>query len=182
MKLARVPWQVCHGSDCFTNKGFSIARTSLPTAAQVEVDVYNLHMNAGSDPQDISARRDQARQLAQAILELSGSRVLIVAGDFNLSLQSKDPQRAQDDAEILDQLLRATGLVDAYGACDRQVDGCNRQEVDRILIRSAGAGDSQLALRALAWQALGAGTPFEGLSDHQAVVARIGWELLPGPP
>ncbi|MFQ5477529.1 MAG: hypothetical protein ACE5E4_02820 [Candidatus Binatia bacterium] len=50
--LTRVPWANCHNSsaDCLAFKGFSVARTTL--AGDVTVDVYNLRMEAGDDPQD----------------------------------------------------------------------------------------------------------------------------------
>lgn len=177
--LERVAWETCHGPDCYTNKGFSFVRTNLAAGALGSIDVYNLHMNAGGAPEDIAARRAQAEQLAQAILTFSGQRALIVAGDFNLSSSSDHPERAAADSDTLARLLETTGLVDTYRACVDQNGGCDSAEEDRILIRSAGGSQPQLTLRAASWLALGAGTPFAGLSDHQAVQAVVEWEQSP---
>jgi hypothetical protein len=54
--VTRQRWENCHDSaaDCLSLKGFSFARTTLPSGATV--DVYNLHMEAGGDPEDDALR------------------------------------------------------------------------------------------------------------------------------
>lgn len=82
----RQQWQDCLGylwfaNDCLTPKGFSFARHVLPDG--VEIDVYNIHADAGSSKKDIRARNSNMSQLSDFINKHSSSRLVILAGDFN---------------------------------------------------------------------------------------------------
>lgn len=181
--LLREGWAVCNGNDCFTNKGFSMARTELPATGAV-VDVYNLHMNAGANEANLQARWDQARQLAEAIDRLSAGRAVIVAGDFNINPFADDPVQAGRDQEILDELLETTGLQDActvLGCCEPtpgSPNSCDATQVDRFLFRSSDTNDGlQLILEPVFWNAKKEGSEFEGLSDHAAIETWFDWRL-----
>jgi endonuclease/exonuclease/phosphatase (EEP) superfamily protein YafD len=157
----RVRWRDCNGvttagSDCLTPKGFTFARHRL--ARGRTVDVYNVHLDAGSGAADRQARRGQLGQLAKAIDERSAGHAVIVAGDTNLR---------RGDSDLLSELLGATGLADACSAA-----AC-RHRIDKVLFRS---GD-RLRLSAVRWEIdrrfVADGRP---LSDHQPVAVLFWWQ------
>ena len=109
--LARHKWTQCygmldHGSDCLAAKGFSVA--DLELAPGLVVHVYNLHMDAGQDAQDHSAR---AAQLLAELATRSVGAAVIVGGDTNLKRSA-----AVDNQGLLDKLLSQGGLTDACQA------------------------------------------------------------------
>ena len=61
------PWSTCWQSaaDCLAMKGFMVARTTF--APGVTIDVYTLHMEAGGDPEDETARDQGVTQLSAFI-------------------------------------------------------------------------------------------------------------------
>lgn len=163
----RVAWYACHGtidcaSDCLATKGWSFARTTL--AEGVEVDVYNLHMEAGGCPEDIEIRTNAAQDLVDGIAERSGDRAIIVAGDFNLD--AEDPE----DVEPLGIIVDGAGLTDA---CDAVA--CGDQRIDHVMVRSGGG----VALSVLGWripeQFVDADSG-EPLSDHLPVAVMLRYE------
>lgn len=162
----REAWERCYGTadngtDCLAAKGFAHARTTL--ASGLEVDVYNLHFDAGRGRKNYEARTAQMAQLVAAIERVSGAdRALIVAGDFNMHVPS-----VNDENALLAQLF-ALGLVDA---CRKLA--CGDERIDRVLLRSGGG----LELVPTRWgidqrfvDASGA-----DLSDHKAVAVEIAW-------
>ncbi|MCA9711196.1 MAG: endonuclease/exonuclease/phosphatase family protein, partial [Myxococcales bacterium] len=160
----RVAWYACHGqldcaSDCLATKGWSFARTTL--APGVELDVYNLHMEAGGCPEDIEIRTNAAQDLVDAIAARSEGRAVLVAGDFNLD--AEDPE----DVEPLAIIVDGAGLTDA---CDAVA--CGDQRIDHVMVRSSDA----LELEVLSWsipeQFVDAATG-EPLSDHLPVAAEL---------
>ena len=163
----RQGWGMCSGqtdcaSDCLAKKGFTFARLAL--ARGVELDVYNLHMEAGGCAQDAVLREANAKLLGDTVLSRSMGRAVIVAGDFNL--HEDDPS----EYAVLTGLLERTGLADACRTL-----ACTRPQIDRVLFRSGGG----LTLSAESWQvhddfvdqASG-----EQLSDHKPVSARLGYQ------
>ena len=156
--LYRVPWNQCNGvidcgSDCLTDKGFSMAPTLVNN---VRVDVYNLHMDAGGCAGDLQARESQRQQLADYMAANSAGNPVIVVGDFN-----------QNDLPAA--FLSGTGLADAC-----QAVGCGDNRIDKVLFR----GSATLGLTPLQWR-----IPTEfvdgnqhPLSDHEPVAVRFRWE------
>lgn len=127
-ELERQQWYDCHGqldcaSDCLARKGWSFARHTLAEGA--EVDVYNLHMEAGGCPEDLEIRTQATLDLAEAIAERSDGRALIVAGDFNL--RATDPE----DVTPLQNIIEGAGLTDACDAVE-----CGDQRIDHIMVRN----------------------------------------------
>jgi hypothetical protein len=165
--LVREMWTNCHASaaDCLSLKGFSMSRVSL--ARGVTVDVYNLHGEAGGDPEDDQLRDDGVTQLADFIVAHSAGRALIVGGDFNLHTDEEPDQTS------FARLLSLTGTTDACAAV-----ACPQIRIDKFLFRSS----DTLAIDALSWSnddALfqdGAGEP---LSDHDPVAVRFAWSVGP---
>lgn len=153
-------WLTCgdDAADCLSLKGFSFARTTL--ASGLEVDIYNLHMDAGGD--DSAIRAENVAELSAFIAEESKGRAVIVGGDFNLHLD-RDPDAAQ-----FADLLAATDLIDVCTELD--CDQPNR--IDKVLYRSGGG----VTLTPLDWQNLGAlftRADGEMLSDHAPVAVTM---------
>lgn len=167
--LTRQTWNVCHGlfnsgSDCLAAKGFSFSRIEI--APGVEVDVYNLHADAGRKTGDIDARRNQFIQLTQFIWINSNGRPLIVAGDTNLK------ENITEDEQILQDFLTATGLQVAARVLNQRPD-----KIDRIMLRSSNKIILTAQNRRIASEFVDAsGTD---LSDHKAIHVDVRWEQLP---
>jgi len=164
--LTRITWIECSGvwdcsNDCLTTKGFSVSEIQL--ADGISVDVYNLHMDAGSCQGDIVARRVQAEQLVEEINSRSSGKAVIVAGDTNLKFSRPD------DMVSLDFLLVETGLQDACRFLE-----CGNEIIDRIMFRSS----DRVSLTPLSWELPPEFVDADGndLSDHMPVAVRFGWE------
>lgn len=168
----QVRWPGCYGgalgagaADCLSQKGFSVARHEV--AAGVFVDVYDLHGEAGSTPDDFYWSQQDYLALAAYIDANSADHAVIVGGDFNLS-----PADA-NDAPILARFLVDAGLTDV---CEVQDCSADPDTIDRLLYKS---GDD-VALLATAWSrpagfTLPDGTP---LSDHDPTAATFAWSVV----
>lgn len=156
----REPWARCNGgldqgSDCLAEKGFVLARHTFGEG--LEVDVYDLHLDAGSGDDDLSTREAQVTQLLSALEARSAGRAVIVAGDTNLRLP-----RPRDVAS-LERLLSDGGLSDAC----RSTLCTDDDHIDRVLFRST----DTVEVVATSWAV---DTRFvdeagEDLSDHPAI-------------
>lgn len=70
-----------HGADGLIKKGYRFYVVKL--ADGTEVDVYSMHMDAESDPEDNAARASQLTQIANAIKATNNKRPIIIIGDSN---------------------------------------------------------------------------------------------------
>ena len=163
--VLRHPWSSCNGyilgaNDCLADKGFSMSRVTLGKG--LSVDVYNLHADAGDDPDDAKARESEFSQLAETIAEYSAGRAVIVAGDTNLKLNFKS------DLHILNVFLESTGLSDACHALD-----CKTESIDRVFYRSSKA----VNLDPQSWRIAKEFVDADGLdlSDHRAIAVEFEW-------
>ncbi|MES1173286.1 MAG: endonuclease/exonuclease/phosphatase family protein [Myxococcales bacterium] len=161
--LTREAWLTCHGimdsyNDCLTPKGFSYTRQTLATG--IEVDVYNVHLDAGGSEGDRTAREAQMAQLISAIAQHSKGRALLLAGDTNI--------RGGHSA-LLQQLERETGLSDVCSALHCP----DPKRIDRIYVRSS----EQLTWkpRSLAIDRGFVDAQGAPLSDHLALAAELDW-------
>jgi len=161
--LQREPWRVCHGVvdsyyDCLTPKGFASTRQRL--AENTEIDVYNVHLDAGSSDADQRAREAQVDQLLEAILQRSLGRAILLAGDTNLRSQP----------ELLARFQRAAGLTDVCAAlhCPEP------RRIDRVFYRSSPA----LTFSPRKWSIDRRFVDAKGqpLSDHLAVAVELEWK------
>jgi endonuclease/exonuclease/phosphatase family metal-dependent hydrolase len=163
--VTRERWTNCHDSaaDCLSLKGFSFARTTLPGGTVV--DVYNLHMEAGGDPEDDILRDEAVTQLSTFINTHSVGRALIVGGDFNLHTDS------EPDSTQFQRLLSETGLVDVCAFL-----GCPQPgRIDKFLFRSSGS----VILTPTSWNFetdVFVDGMDEPLSDHDALAVNFQWE------
>lgn len=163
--VEHVAWESCNGyltalSDCLSEKGFSVGRVHL--SRDVSADIYNIHADAGDDPDDVAARRSEYEQLARFVRGHSQGRAVVLAGDTNLD------GAVSEDRAILDRFLGETGLADSC----RQVT-CAHEGIDRVFVRSS----DRVELRATHWSEDARFVDPEGeqLSDHPAVAVRIAW-------
>lgn len=161
----RYAWSQCHGyfdsgSDCLARKGFSFARHQLTN--DVEVDIYNVHFDAGWSANDSATRRSQVEQLVQVIGERSKARPVIVAGDTNMFGQ---------DSSLLEQLKSGAELRDSC----RTLSCAQPGRIDRVLYRSS----DTLQLRPKSWGIDGrfVDARRQPLSDHLAVAVAFEWAL-----
>lgn len=166
LPLEREPWHACHGVldsyfDCLTPKGFSWTRQTLAEGA--EVDVYNVHLDAGWGERDTAAREAQVEQLIRAISKRSFGRALLLAGDTNIPRHQRG---------LLQRLQRATGLVDV---CDALRCG-DAGRIDRVLYRNS----SSLRLSPKSWRVDRRFVDAKNrpLSDHLAVAVEFDWRVV----
>jgi hypothetical protein len=198
--FARTQWLDCFGSlgqfgsDCATNKGFSYATMELEE--EVDVDVYNLHADAGQDEDSRDARRKNITQLIGAINATSGTAddesraAVIVVGDTNSFYT-----RTGDDN--IETLLTGTGVKDVWielvnagvvpgagpdndSGCDSDPSGAACELKDKIFYRSS----DTLPLTPTVYEVLD--EEFEDaegtdLSDHLLVSATFSYTVVPEP-
>ncbi|KAJ0343633.1 hypothetical protein COL154_006162 [Colletotrichum chrysophilum] len=80
----RIKWNTCSnasGSDCLTPKGFTFIRARI--AEGVYVDIYNLHTDAGTEADDLTARNSNLHQVADYIDANSSGNAVLIFGDTN---------------------------------------------------------------------------------------------------
>ncbi len=178
-EITRVMWPNCFGGidtsdggagDCLAEKGFSVARTEF--APGVEVDVYNLHAEAGNTPADMAAHEEDFVVLAEFMATYSAGRPVIVGGDFNL--HTDRPFHGQVFADF----LATTGLTDVCGVLDC---GTDKDRIDKFVFRS-GAGITLEPLghtfESATFVRPGDGEP---LSDHTPLHVPFRWTLAQDP-
>lgn len=103
--LDRVAWKKCTGTNCLTPKGFSYVQVELPGGGAL--DLYNVHMNAGSGTQkELNTRQADTRQLSEYIQKHSAGHAVIVMGDTN--------SRYTRSGDIIRTLRDDNGLTDAW--------------------------------------------------------------------
>ena len=108
----RTTWEQLYGiiddgADEMTPKG--ILYTVLDFGNGILVDLYDIHADAYGDAGSCAARRDNFRQLAEAIQKRGTDRPVIVTGDFNASIH----QGNYDDG-LYETLYEGCGLKDAW--------------------------------------------------------------------
>lgn len=174
-ELVREMWPNCFGGintgdggagDCLSQKGFSVARTEF--APGVEIDVYNLHAEAGSTPLDLQYSAEDFETLADFIGTYSEGRPIIVGGDYNLHTDEAI------DGAVFDQFLADTGASDV---CEVVDCGADADRIDKFVFRSS----SGITIEPLSHRferdkfvRPGDGAP---LSDHSALAVDFAWTL-----
>jgi len=166
-------------ADCWASKGFLRVRLQLPNGA--EVDVYDLHLDAGHGAANRAVRQQQLRRLAHRMQELSGDRAIIVGGDFNSAYGDPDnysppvaPASGPEWAQLRDELVVPVGLVDT-GAHPPDLD--TRDQLDYLFYRSG------RTVRIAPAAPAGEDLCLRGLSDHLAIQATLRvWNDAPRAP
>ncbi len=168
-RLHREAWNDCNGyisaaMDCWASKGFSFSRVSV--APGIEIDVYNLHFDAGDGPQDVAVRRSNINQILARLEVTSKGRAVIVGGDTNL-----------ETGEVADEmLLESFRRRGGFRIACRAVK-CGNERKDRFLFRS---GES-VELKVFGWSSPAAFIDDKGhaLSDHVPIVVHYQWRVTP---
>jgi hypothetical protein len=177
--LTRVAWPDCFGGadtsdkgagDCLAVKGFTHTRITL--ADGVELDVYNLHGEAGSTPADVAAARSGYERLTEYVLATSAGRAVLLGGDTNLN------DDKPDDLAIWEAFLTATGLVDV---CATVPCPDEPGSIDKFAYRATERLELAPLARVVEYEKFAApGAPElnEGqLSDHRAISSRWRWAV-----
>lgn len=170
-EVNRQRWNGCHisAADCLALKGFSMARTTI--APGVQIDVYNLHMEAGGDPEDEALRDAGVTQLVDFMEANSAGRAILIGGDFNLHTDE------EPDATQYQRLLDEAGLTDVCAAlaCPQPA------RIDKFAFRSS----ADVAVAPLSWNFetdVFVRDDGEPLSDHDPLAVRFIWargDMLP---
>lgn len=165
--LLREAWAGCDNTaaDCLALKGFSMARTTL--APGVEVDVYNLHMEAGGSANDDALRDAGVTQMLAFMATHSAGRAIIMGGDFNLHTDE------EPDATTYQRLVDEGGLTDVCAFV-----GCAiPSRIEKVLFRSS----DTVTLTALDWHLptdVFQRQDGEPLSDHPPLAVRFRWQAV----
>jgi endonuclease/exonuclease/phosphatase (EEP) superfamily protein YafD len=173
-------WEKCFGDaippgagDCLAMKGFRAMTMVLGDG--LEVDVYNLHAEAGGTDRDQALQVLDYEQLAAAIEQWSAGRAVIVAGDTNLHIGDHEDGSDGEDAVIWQTFLDRVGLSDV---CDEL--GCSSPtSIDKVAFRNGG-GVQLTPLTHDMPRARFTSPSGEDLSDHPPVVVEFGWDVLAG--
>lgn len=175
----RVPWPGCFGgidpsdggaADCLAMKGFMMVTLTL--ADGVEVDLYNLHGEAGGTDEDQRLQAQDFDELGAFIEERSAGRAIVLGGDTNLHTAGDHPDATGGaDAEIWDAFLARTGLVDACAATECADAGM----IDKVAYRG-GEGVTLTAVSHDVPRERFRSPAGDDLSDHPPVVVELTWE------
>jgi poly(3-hydroxybutyrate) depolymerase/protocatechuate 3,4-dioxygenase beta subunit len=172
-ELTRVMWPNCFGGadtsdggagDCLSEKGFSVATHEL--ASGVEVDVYNLHAEAGNTELDRQYRAEGFAALADVINQRSAGRAVIVGGDYNLNTDR------EIDGQIFADFLAATGLSDVCQVVDC---GADSHRIDKFAFRSGGGVTLEALDHRFEREKFVRPTDGAPLSDHPALAVTFRW-------
>lgn len=170
--VQREAWSDCNGyisasMDCWASKGFTFSRLSV--APGIEIDIYNLHFDAGGSREDDVVRHSNIKQLLRHVQAASEGRPVIIGGDTNLDFGEASEEK------LLESFRRHGGF---RIACREA--GCRQESKDRFLFRS---GDN-VHLDVLDWSIPAVFIDDNGhaLSDHAPVAATYLWQVVPYPP
>lgn len=183
--LKRVHWHSCQfdSGDCFTPKGFTFVRTEL--AENVEIDLYNLHANAGDNLGDEGSRGDNLSQLQDFVIHHSQGKAVVIMGDTNTRYT-----RTNDTiAEFADALNLTDAWVKLERGGDRPKKGadpllCGQSDtnentcevVDKIFYRVS----QEIDLNAVSYQNYNSSFLNDQgimLSDHSPIGVTLQWHL-----
>lgn len=173
-------WTGCFGgvlpfdggaADCLAMKGFRMM--TLVLGDDLEVDVYNLHGEAGATAEDQRLQVEDYEQLATAIETWSAGRAVIVAGDTNLHIGAHPDGSNGADADIWAGFLDRLGLSDVCAEL-----GCSDWEsIDKVAYRDGGAVDLTASSHDMPRERFTSPTG-GALSDHPPLVVRFDWDVL----
>lgn len=185
-EFERIHWKSCQfdSGDCLTPKGFTFARTEI--SSNMNIDLYNLHANAGDDDGDLASRRNNFAQLQEYIEQKSMGNAVIVMGDTN--------SRYSRSKDTIAEFADALNLTDAWIKLERNnirpskgsgplLCGYNNtnentcEVVDKIMYR----GSEQINMQAIDFQNYNKSFLNDDgvmLSDHSPIAATLQWSIL----
>lgn len=140
LNFKRVKWNDCNGTDCLTPKGFTYSQLIINGQ---NIDFYNVHANAGTEPGDLRARKNNISQLTTFIKNNSANQACMVFGDFNCRYTREDDDiRLMLDEDFEDawlELIRNSNIPDKGIPSLMLCDDKNNSEcevVDKVFYRS----------------------------------------------
>lgn len=160
-----------HAWDGMVTKGFR--RYELTLAGGTEIVVYNMHMDAEDEGDDVAgdreARKGQWQQLCEEITEKLDERPIIVVGDMN-SLYDRDPIR-----ELFTDKISATGKATVGDAWVEIGEG--DETLDKIMYVNPTGGTG---VKPIAYECDREGYRYDGkpLGDHYPVA--VTFEVVKG--
>ncbi|KAF4449865.1 endonuclease exonuclease phosphatase family [Fusarium albosuccineum] len=178
--FTRTKWNKCNlnSGDCLTPKGFSYMRMTID---DIQVDLYNLHADAGSDQGDVDARSAGIDQVLAYINSHSNGQAVIIGGDTNDRWTNSGRSiNKLTDAGFTDpwvKLIRDGSYPQAGATADPcAVPAANNEceIVDKVFYRS---GDSvKLSATSFNYVAKSFLQPDgNNLSDHNPVLVEFSW-------
>lgn len=176
--MTHVRWEGCFGgydtsdggaADCLALKGFSVARHVL--APGIEVDIYDVHGEAGSTDKDQALSAAGFQQLATFINEYSAGRAVILGGDTNLHTDPGDP-----DATVWDDFQAATDMSDVCAVVDC---GADATRIDKFAFRSSEHLTIEPLSHRFEREKFVRPSDKAPLSDHDALAVRFRWTGRP---
>lgn len=184
--LQRTKWSTCSsasGADCLTPKGFTFMRLTLASTGSeaAYLDVYNLHADAGSLPEDLAARQANMKQVLAYIDGWSKGNAVVVAGDTNSRYSRGEDTglRGFLAAGFKDAWVEVErgGVVPGVGeeaVCENPSGTGWCETVDKVLVR--GGGVVQVGVEGFGY----VGFKGEGggvLTDHNPVGVNLTWTV-----
>lgn len=170
------------GADGLIKKGFRYYTVNI---SGVEVDLYILHMDAETNPGDITAREGQMNQLVSAIKATDNKRPIIVMGDTNcrytrdkLKTNFIDPLNADARFTVHDAWVDTNydGVYPQYGGGSLMVDALGYQKgevVDKLFFINNTESEYQLQLKSFMSDTSFKDANGEPLADHYPVVGEF---------
>ncbi|KAI1635664.1 endonuclease/Exonuclease/phosphatase [Biscogniauxia mediterranea] len=178
--FTRVKWSTCSdasGADCLTPKGFTFMRAKIDEG--VFIDVYNLHADAGTEADDLTARSANVKQVADYIDTWSVGNAVLIFGDTNSrytrtgdSIRTFAEQNGMTDTWV--ELVHGGSIPTEETICDNPSTVNTCETVDKIFYR----GSPLLDLAATYWNY--ESTKFlqsngSVLSDHNPITVNFTW-------
>ena len=185
-----------HDNDALTTKGFRYYCVTTGTPGNTcELDVYILHMDAGSgwkdgDDGDILAREKQMVQLLGHIQKKVTTRPIIIMGDFNsyytrdrLKERLIDPIEAINDGQLHVSdcwvELSCGGVFPNYDLAAYGYNSQRGESIDKILYVNNSASPVQLVLEHYRIDNTFVGDDGTALSDHKPAIAQFAFYSSP---
>ncbi len=184
--FSRVQWDQCAGDlddylidgenpDCLTEKGFTMTRTYID--AELVIDVYNLHGDAGQDAASLAVKALSMAQLADYIDTNSAGNVVVVAGDFNLNWGEGKPA---EHRQIIEQFIADTGVTFACVEITGSLDDCSEVYYKPDHITYKGNDVYDIVTLSLDYLDTFVDDDGDDLSDHLPLRALLQWEVKEG--
>ncbi|KAM7206392.1 Horcolin [Naviculisporaceae sp. PSN 640] len=189
LDFRRIKWSTCSdasSADCLTPKGFTFMRVAISPASQsdnttaVYADFYNLHADAGTQPQDNVARQSNINQVLSYIQTWSVGNAVLIFGDFN--------SRYSRTADTAIRNLLANGFSDPWvqlqrnGVVPTEESLCSNpsttdycETVDKVFYRSSPLLTLTPTVYTYASKLFLQADGVSVLSDHNPVQANFTW-------
>lgn len=161
-----------NGADGMIDKGYRFYQVKV--AEGVVVDVYILHMDAETDPEDNAARANQIKQLMAAVDANDNGNPIIIMGDTNCRY-TRDPLYSEIiSRDFSDPWVEFT-QGDIYPEQNNiDVPG---EVVDKVFYRNAEGSNLQIKAKSYTWDNKDYTNNGVALGDHNPVIVEFEYTL-----